>query len=838
MLRALLLCLCGLLLGVAAMPARGADGPVTIGLQLEPPNLDPTSGAAAAIDEVVYANVLEGLVRLATDGSVRPWLATGWQVSPDGRTYVFALRPGIRFQDGRPFTAADVVFSLDRARAPGSSNAQAQAFRNIAGVTALDPLRVRITLRAADAGFLTLLSYGDAVIVSPRSAATLATAPVGTGPFRFAGWRRGDSLTLVRNPAYWGTPAHVPRVTYRFIADPTAAFAAMKSGDVTIFPDFPAPETLSQLRADPRLRIVTAPSQGEVILGMNERSGPLADLRVRRAIAHAIDRRAIIDGAMFGYGTPIGSHFPPQSPDYVDLTGRYPFERAAARRLLAEAGYPHGFSLSLKLPPPSYARRSGELIAAQLRAVGIRVAVESVEWAQWLDQVFARHAFDLTIVAHAEPFDYEIYGRDDYYLGYNSAATRALLAQLHATADPAARHQLLGAIQRRIAEDAPAAFLFQFPHLGVQDARLRDVWINTPNQTLDLAAARFDGAGASDVSADELRSGGGWPWLVVIALLALAAWAIGPRAVMRRAGVLAATLLCASLVIFLLVQVVPGDPAAYMMGLNASPQAIAALHADLGLGGPAAMRYLRWLAGLVAGDFGTSYTYRVPVSGLLSDRLAVSVPLALLATLLSVSIGIPAGYVAARRRGGLADTLLGWGARLGIAVPSFWLALLLLLVFSMRLHWVAAGGFPGWSDPPAALAALALPVVALAVPQAAILARVTRGALLAVSRAEYLRTARAKGLSRDATLWRHALPNALGPVVTVLGLQVPFLLAGSAIIENVFYLPGLGRLVLQAIAQRDLIVVQAVVMVMVALTVLASFLADLAAAWLDPRLRA
>ncbi|RDE05276.1 ABC transporter permease subunit [Sphingomonas aracearum] len=826
-----------LLLG-APSPARAADGAITIGLQLEPPNLDPTSGAAAAIDEVVYANVLEGLVRLAADGSVRPLLAQGWQVSPDGRTYTFALRPGVRFHDGHILTAADVAFSLNRARAPGSSNAQAQAFGTIARVDVIDPLRVRVTLRAPDSGFLTLLSFGDAVIVSPRSAASLATAPVGTGPFRFNGWRRGDSLTLARNPAYWGRPASLAKVTYRFIADPTAAYAAMRSGDVTIFPDFPAPETLAQLRSDPRLRIVTAPSQGEVILAMNERAGPLADVRVRRAISQAIDRRAIIDGAMFGYGTPIGSHFPPQSPDYVDLTGRYPFDRAAAKRLLAEAGYPHGFTLTLKLPPPSYARRSGELIAAQLRAVGIAVRVESVEWAQWLDQVLARHAFDLTIVAHAEPFDYDIYGREDYYFGYDGRAVRVLLSRLRATTDPAARHELLGAIQRRIADDAANAFLFQFPHLGVQDVRLRDAWINTPNQTLDLAAARFDGgeSGAAVAAAGTGHAGLGWLLAAAVVLAAVAG--LGVRTVLRRAGVLAATMLAATVVIFVLVQIVPGDPAAYMMGLNASPRAIAALHAELGFGGSAPLRYARWMAELVRGDFGTSYTYRVPVAGLLAERLAVSLPLALLATLLSVAIGVPAGYLAARRRGGWTDVAFSWAARLGIAVPSFWLALVLLLVFAVRLHWVPAGGFPGWSSPGAALAALVLPLVALAVPQAAILARVTRGALLAAMEQDYLRTARAKGLSRDATLWRHALPNALGPAVTVLGLQVPFLLAGSAIIENVFFLPGLGRLVLQAVAQRDLVVVQAVVVLLVGMTVLASFLADLAAAWLDPRLRA
>ncbi|MES2057177.1 MAG: ABC transporter substrate-binding protein [Pseudomonadota bacterium] len=835
--------LLALLLLMGPFQAVSARDRLTVALQLEPPNLDPTSGAAVAVDEIVYATIFEGLVRARTDGSMVPLLATRWTVSADGLTYIFTLRPNVRFQDGRPMTSADVVFSLRRAIAPGSSNAQAQALSVMSDIRALDPLTVRITLGHADSGFLALLSLGDSVIVSPRSAGALATAPVGTGPFGFAGWRRGDAVRLVRNPHYWGTSARLAEVTFRFIVDPTAAYAAVKAHDVDIFPDFPAPETLAQLRADPSLKLAIGPTEGEVILALNQRSGPLANLLVRRAISMAIDRRAIIDGAMFGYGVPIGSHFPPQSLDYVDLTGRYPHDVAAARALLARAGYADGIALTLKLPPPSYARRSGEIVAAQLRAAGIRVTIQNLEWAQWLDQVFGRHQFDMTIVNHAEPFDYDIYGRTGYYFGYESPAYRALLEALKRTEDPAGRHRLFGDIQRKLADDAVNGFLFEFPRLGVQDATLGDIWVNTPNQGLDYATAHFgDGAADGPAGGGVSRHGGrAWPFLVAvlaIVLLVAAGRAFGLRYLAARFGIFVGTLLAATLIIFVLVQIVPGDPAAFMMGLNASPQAIAALHADLGLDGSAMTRYLRWVTGLLQGNFGISYTYRVPVAELLSDRLAVSLPLALLATGLSILFGIPAGYAGARRTGRALDTALTWIARLGIAVPSFWLAILLVLVFSVTLRWVAAGGFPGWDGgfwP--ALGALVLPAIALALPQAAILARVMREALIGTMNEDYVRTARAKGLSRDAALRRHALPNALGPVLTVLGLQVPFLLAGSAIIENVFFLPGLGRLVLQAIAQRDLIVVQAVVMLLVAITVAASFMVDMIRAWLDPRLR-
>ncbi|PZU57183.1 MAG: ABC transporter substrate-binding protein [Sphingobium sp.] len=833
-------------LAIMLLPVSGAQARdvLRIALPLEPPNLDATSGAAVAVDQVTYHTIYEGLVTLAADGTVKPLLATRWTVSDDGLVYSFHLRDGVRFQDGTPFDAKAVVFSLTRAAAPDSTNVQKQALSNIARIDVTGPLDVRIVLKQQDADFLTLLSYGDAVMVSPRSAATLASAPVGTGPFRFADWRRGDALTLRRDPHYWGAAPHLRTLVFRFIVDPTAAYAAVKAHDVDLFLDYPAPETLAQLRSDPTLKVFAGPTDGEVILAFNQRSGPLADVRVRRAITQGIDRRAILNGAMYGYGTPIGSHFPPQSPDYVDLTGLYPHDEAAARRLLAQAGYPDGLSLTLKLPPPPYARRGGEIIASELARIGVRVTLRNLEWAQWLDEVYTRHDFELTIVNHAEPFDYDIYGRPDYYFGYHSAAYNTLLADLKRTSDPAARRALFGEVQRRLADDAANGFLFQYPRLGVQDAALSDIWINTPNEALNFATAHFgDSAGDAAGEGGEVAAGGGRAMrygviAALIAGLAYAVWRLGPGYVAGRAGSLLATFMVATVVIFALVQVVPGDPAAFMMGMNASPEAVAALHAQLGLEGAAPARYLAWLGGLAHGDFGISYTYRVPVAGLIAERLAVSLPLALMATALSILIGVPAGYLAARKRGGLADVTLGWLARFGIAMPSFWLAILLVLLFSVVLRWFGAGGFPGWeAGMGPALRALTLPTIALGLPQAAILARVTRASLMETMAEDYVRTARAKGLSLDAALRRHALPNALAPVLTVLGLQVPFLLAGSAIIETIFFLPGLGRLVLQAITQRDLIVVQSVVVLLVAASVLASFIVDMLQSAIDPRLR-
>ena len=301
---------------------------------------------------------------------------------------------------------------------------------------------------------------------------------------------------------------------------------------------------------------------------------------------------------------------------------------------------------------------------------------------------------------------------------------------------------------------------------------------------------------------------------------------------------LAVSLAVASLVVFLALEVVPGDPAAYMLGMNASPEALAALRVELGLDRGMVARYLGWVAGMVQGDFGISYTYRTPVSGMVLDRLQVSGPLALYALALSTLIALPVGIWAAARRGSMVDAGVMGATQLGVAVPNFWFAMLLVLIFAVGLRWFSAGGFPGWGAGAfAGMKALTLPAVALALPQASILARVMRSALLDTLGEDFIRTARAKGLTRAQVLRGHALRNALIPVLTIIGLQFSFLLAGAIIIENVFFLPGLGRLVFQAISARDLIVVESVVMILVFAVILVTFLVDLAYAAVDPRLR-
>jgi peptide/nickel transport system substrate-binding protein len=475
----------------AALSAHAAQTEITIGMQLEPPNLDPTGGAAGAIDSVVYSNVYEGLTRYLGDGSIVPQLAKSWDISDDGLTYTFHLQTGVKFHDGSDMNADDVKFSLDRARAEDSTNAQKALFAGIANVEVVDAATVTVTLSAPNGSFITNMAWGDAVIVAPESIANAATHPVGTGPFVFSNWAQGDNIVITKNPDYWGAAVALDKATFKFISDPTAAFSALMAGDIDAFPGYPSPETLPQFDADPRFVVLLGSSEGETILSTNNKDEHFSNPKVREALAHAINRQEIIDGAMFGLGTPIGTHFAPHHPDYVDLTAQSAYDPDLAKKLLAEAGFPDGFETTLKLPPPSYARRGGEIIAAQLRAVGINAVISNLEWAQWLEQVFKGKDYGLTIVSHTEPADINIYARPTYYFQYDSPAFQQLMTDLNNATDPADRTAINQAAQRMIADDYVNGYLFQLAATTVANAKIKGLWINAPTQANDLTGVSW-----------------------------------------------------------------------------------------------------------------------------------------------------------------------------------------------------------------------------------------------------------------------------------------------------------------------------------------------------------
>lgn len=472
----------------AAMAAR-MD--LVVGVVLEPPHLDPTAGAAAAIDEILYANVFEGLTRIGPKGEVLPALAESWTVSDDGKVYTFKLRTGVKFHDGTDFNAEDVKFSLDRARAENSTNAQKALFAAIDAVEATDPATVTVTLKQPQGSFLYNMGWGDAVIVAPETAETNKEKPIGTGPFKFESWAKGSSIKLVKADGYWGDPVALDKAEFRIIPDAAAAIPALLSGDVQAFPNMPVGDALSQIETDPRFKVVIGSTEGETILSMNNKKPPFDNLKVRQAISHVLDRKAIIDGASSGFGTPIGSHFAPHNPAYVDLTGTYPHDVAKAKELLKEAGLENGFKTTLKLPPPAYARDGGQIIASELREIGIEAEIIPLEWADWLKQVFTEKDYDMSIVSHTEPNDIDIYSRKDYYFNYDNPAFDKVIEELNATLDDAKRNELYGQAQKILAEDAVVGFLFELPKIGVWDAKVEGLWENSPIQANDLTKVKW-----------------------------------------------------------------------------------------------------------------------------------------------------------------------------------------------------------------------------------------------------------------------------------------------------------------------------------------------------------
>ena len=490
--RSTILLAASVLTALPVVPAlAGPPDSLTLGIPLEPPGLDPTAGAASAIREVTYANIFQGLTRIDAEGEVKPDLAKSWTISPDGLTYSFTLQSGATFQDGTPFDCSIVQFSYARAAAPDSINAQKQLFAPIAKVACPTSGEAVVTLKHPTSTFLYDMAWGDAVMVAPKTAATNKTHPVGTGPFSFSGWVPGDRIELVRRPDYWGPAPKLASVTFRIIGDPAAATAALLSGGLDAYPNFPAPETVPRFQHDARFTVDIGATEGKVIMALNDARKPFDDVRVRRALAYALDRKAIIAAAYSGLGTPIGSHYTPGDPGYVDLSNTYPYDPAKARALLQAAGVAPGTSFTITLPPPSYAQRGGELIAAYLQQVGLNAKLSSVEWAKWLTQVFTQSDFDATVIAHTESRDLDIYARPHYYFNYDSPAYKALYSQYIAATDPARQTALVQALQRQLASDEPNIFLFALPKIGIWSAHLRGMWANDPMPVNDVTGVSW-----------------------------------------------------------------------------------------------------------------------------------------------------------------------------------------------------------------------------------------------------------------------------------------------------------------------------------------------------------
>jgi hypothetical protein len=480
----------------AAAPVNGgapARRPLTLGMVLEPPALDPTAGAAAAIAEVVLYNVFETLVHVGPHGKISPLLAERWHASDDQKVWTFILRPDVRFQNGKPCDAQAVKASFERAGAKDSVNKDRPFFAAMTAIEARDARTVVIRLSSPDADFLFQLGQATAVIVEPGTVATNAAQPVGTGPYRLGNWRRGASLQLVawegfREPA----AIQFSPVTFRFIGEPAAQMAALMAGEVDVFPRV-TERAEARFRGNTQWRVQVSSSRAKTLVAINHRRKALADVRVRRAIAAAIDRQAVLKAGQLGHGTPIGSHYTPDAPGYVDLTTVNPYDPARAKALLKEAGVPLPLSLVMTVPPTPYARQGAQVVMAQLAKVGIVVRLQQVEWAQWLQGTYRNHDYDLSIVSHVEPLDLGNFARPDYYWGYRSPKFDALYRQLVSTVKEDERLKRLAEVQRLLADDCVLAWLYQPHWVSVSRASITGLWDDMPMLANDLRALHWEG---------------------------------------------------------------------------------------------------------------------------------------------------------------------------------------------------------------------------------------------------------------------------------------------------------------------------------------------------------
>jgi peptide/nickel transport system substrate-binding protein len=476
----------------ADLQAQPRKTNAVLAMILEPTGLDPTVAPGASIGEVVHYNIFEGLTKINVDGSVIPLLAESWSMDPDGKLFTFKLRKGVKFQDGAPFDASAVKFSFERAKDEKSTNkAKKAVFDNISRIETPDAHTVIVLLNNPDGNFLFRMGENTAVILHPNSAANASSKPIGTGPFKFDAWNKGSSLTLSKWDGFRNPGAiKLNKVTFRFINDSAAQVAALLAGDIDGMPRFGALQSLKQFQSDKRFTVEIGSTAGKGILSINNRKKPFDDVRVRRALMHAIDRQAFIDGVIEGLGKPIGSHMAPTDAGYVDLTAQYAYNPEKAKALLKEAGVSLPLNVVLTLPPPPYARKGGEVIAAQLAKVGIVAKIENVEWAQWLGGAFKGN-FDLTIINHVEPLDYMAYANPQYYFGYDSKSFRELAARHAASTNLKERTKLFGDMQKQITNDAVNAFIFNPAQAAVGRKGLKGLWASSPIFANDMSAVSW-----------------------------------------------------------------------------------------------------------------------------------------------------------------------------------------------------------------------------------------------------------------------------------------------------------------------------------------------------------
>ncbi|GAA3721507.1 peptide/nickel transport system substrate-binding protein [Spinactinospora alkalitolerans] len=440
----------------------GPRNTLSIGFTAEPANLDFTTTEGVAIPEVMLTNVYEGLVELGASGEIEPLLAKSWTVSEDRTVYDFTLHDDVVFSNGEPFTAEDVEFSIERVPTEWTL-ALKSSMDVVDDVEVLSPTEVRVRLKRPSNKWLFDMTTRVGAVFSREGVADLANDPVGTGPFELAEWVRGESITLRARDDYWGEAPPLDGVVFRYFNDALALNNALLTEQIDVISSVQAPETIEQFTSEERFRLIEGTTNGEVVLALNNSRAPLDDVRVRRAVNHAVDREALLDTVWAGHGTLIGSMVPPTDPWYQGLSG-YEHDPQRARELLAEAGQ-EDLALEFRVPNLPYAVASAQVIQSQLRQVGITAEIDVLEFpARWLEEVFTGQDYDMSVIQHTEPRDIVTFGDPDYYWRYDSPELRDLLAE----ADRGSEEQQVAAMReaaRLLHDDAAAVFLYLQPNL-------------------------------------------------------------------------------------------------------------------------------------------------------------------------------------------------------------------------------------------------------------------------------------------------------------------------------------------------------------------------------------
>ncbi len=828
---------------------------------------DPTSLDPAMIVDVsggsVATKLFNGLVRFDEEMNVAPDVAAEWEISEDGLTYTFSLRRDVRFHNGRPLTAQDVKYSIERVLSPDTGSRRKWLFEPVlgardlidgragecAGVTVSDDYTLRITLERPLSVFIGFLAMPNAYIVPreevERWGKDFSDHVVGTGPFKLAEWRHDEVLKLTRNEGYFGERARVGAISYRVLPEEFTRIAEFEAGNIDIV-EIPAAE-FARFSSDPfwKRQIKSRVGLNTYYLGFNCRKAPMNDPVFRRAVNMAIDRRKIIDVTLQGRARPAVGPIPPELPGHAVDRGGYEYRPESAREMLS------GLGEQARRPLKLYqrARRSSleitEAVQYYLRKVGLDVEIVQLEWTAFKQAVSDGDADMFLLSWHADYPDAENFLFPVFHsANWGAAGNRAfygnpefdsLIERAQREPDPQRRIALYEKAEATIIDDAPWVFLWH-----QVDFFLAQPWVKGYSPPAIYNAdkgTRVSLAAASvpvETASGRLTSGLLLAPFAVLLALAAAYMLLKPSLLAyagRRLLLALPTLVGVALIVFAILKMVPGDPALAMVGERADEATIEQIRKDLGLDEPLPAQFARYMLLVAKGELGRSYYTNRPVALSLIEKFPNTLRLAGAAMIVAVGFGMTLGIVSAIKHNTWVDRLFGIVSVVGISTPVFWLALVLVLVFAYGLGWLPPSGMGNGG-----LAYLVLPAIALGTNSAAFIARITRSSMLEALSQPYLTAVRAKGVSRFAAATKHALRNALIPVTTLIGIDMGSYLNGSVLTETIFGWDGIGRYAMTAILKHDYPVILGTVLFGATAFVAVNLLVDVFYAAIDPRL--